>query len=251
MELAQLYEAIFTRKSIRRYDFTPLDEKTLGEIAAQLKKLKPMFPQITTELKLITAQEIRTLPSFKAPYYVAAFSEPKDGYLTNLGFMLQQLDLFLAAQGIGSCWQGLPKPSKEVLNSSKLEFVIVLSFGKPAEALHHNGIGDLRRKPLTDISNIVGADALLEPARLAPSGINNQPWYFTGTPGLIHAYCRRANFINGLLYIKMNRIDMGIALCHLWLAALHAGKKPEFICDEAARNQGPAGYYYLVSMKVN
>ncbi|MCL6591439.1 MAG: nitroreductase [Firmicutes bacterium] len=251
METAKLYEAIFFRKSTRRYDFTPLDDKTLEEIRAEFYNLKPLNTQIATEFKLITAQEIITLPSLKAPYYVAAFSELKDGYLTNLGFMLQQLDLFLAAQEMGSCWQGLPKPTKEVLASSRLEFGIVLAFGKPVGASRRNNIGEFHRKPLSDITNIKGADQLLEPARLAPSGMNNQPWYFTGAPGLIHAYCRRANFINSLLFAKMNRLDMGIALCHLWLAVLQAGKKPEFVCDEAARSKAPSGYYYLTSLKVD
>ena len=51
--------------------------------------------------------------SGEAPHFLAFFSEVKDGYAANAGFMMQQMDLFLSANGIGSCWQGGPKPIRE------------------------------------------------------------------------------------------------------------------------------------------
>nr|WP_243687870.1 nitroreductase family protein [Methanobacterium formicicum] len=29
-----------------------------------------------------------------------------------MGFLLQQMDLFFSAHGLGSCWQGIPQPKK-------------------------------------------------------------------------------------------------------------------------------------------
>ena len=130
VENTSLYETIFKRKSIREYDLAPLDGHTLAEMMAHTSALKPLYDDIKIEVKLLSQKDVKGLFLAKAPHYLAVFSEPKDGYLTNAGFMLQQMDLFFSANGIGSCWQGMPKPTKEISNSSKLEFVILLEIGR-------------------------------------------------------------------------------------------------------------------------
>jgi nitroreductase len=245
MERTNLYETIFKRKSIRKYDLTPLDEDTLAEISKYMSTLNPMYDNIKTEIKIVSQKDVKGMGS--APHYIVAFSETKDGYLENVGFMLQQIDLFLSANGIGACWRGLQKPTKETLSNSKLEFVILLAFGKPKEPLHRESVSKFKRKPLRQISNITGADELLEPARLAPSATNNQPWFFTRSDDLIHAYCAKA-IPN--MFKKWNAVSIGIALCHLWIAAKHFSKNTEFISDKTAQNNAPSGRYYITSLKV-
>jgi hypothetical protein len=204
-----------------------------------------MYDGIKTEMKIVSQKDVKSLLSVKAPHFIAVFSEPREGYLTNVGFMLQQMDLYLSANNIGSCWQGILKPTKEILKSSKFEFVIILAFGKPTEPLHREGVSEFKRKPLGEISNIHGSDELLEPARLAPSAMNNQPWFFTGGDGAINAYCAKS-----LMLGKMNRISTGIAICHLWIATGHLGKNPDFISDRAAQEHPPAKYDYVTTLKV-
>jgi hypothetical protein len=43
---------------------------------------------------------------------------------------------------------------------------------------------------------------------------------------------------------------MGIAICHLWIAAKHFGKEVEFICDKEAQNNPLAGHYYVITIKI-
>src|SRR5512135_1270955 len=105
MENTNLYETIFRRKSIRQYDPAPLDGNTLAEIMAHTNALKPMQDGIKVEMRLLSQKDVKSLFQAKAPHYLAVFSEAKDRYLTNAGFMLQQMDLFFSANGIGSCWQ--------------------------------------------------------------------------------------------------------------------------------------------------
>ena len=250
MEDTNLYGTIFKRKSVRKYDLTPLDERTLSQIMAHIGVLKSMYDNIKIEMKIVSQKGVKSLLSAKAPHYIAVFSETKDGYLTNVGFMLQQMDLFLSANGIGSGWQGIPRPTKEILNSSNLEFVILLAFGKPKERLHRETVSEFKRKPLGEITNIKGADELLEPARLAPSAMNSQNWFFTGDSSTIHAYRAKSNFITAFMFEKMSKISMGIAICHLWMAAKHFGKEVEFICDKEAQNNPPTGHYYVITLKI-
>jgi nitroreductase len=250
MENKKLYETIFKRKSIREYDLTPLDVHSLAEIMAHTSALKPLFDGIKIEMKLLSQPDVKGLFLAKAPHYLAVFSEPKDGYLANVGFILQQMDLFFSANGIGSCWQGMPKPTKEILNSSKLEFVILLAFGKPKETLHRGSVSEFKRKPIGEITDIKGADELLEPARLAPSAMNKQLWFFTGDASTIHAYRAKSSFLTAFMFDKTSKISMGIAICHVWVTAKHFGKQVEFIDDQEARNKPPAGHDYVISIKI-
>jgi nitroreductase len=195
MESTNLYETIFRRKSIREYDLTPLDGHTLAEIMTRTSALKPLYDGIKVEMKLLSQKDVKSLFQAKAPHYLAVFSEAKDGYLTNAGFMLQQMDLFFSANGIGSCWQGIPKPTKEILNRSKFEFIILLAFGRPKERLYRENVSEFPRKPFGGITNLKVADSLMEPPQLAPSAMNRQPWFFTGSASTIHAHRVKSNFV--------------------------------------------------------
>ncbi len=252
MEETELYSAIFQRKSIRTFDLMPLDDDTLTEISKYLNALKPMRDDIKTELKIVSSDKVKRRMMKEAPHYIAVFSEAKESYLTNIGFMLQPVDLFLSANGLGSCWQGIPAPTNKLLNSSNLKFVIFIAFGKPKDpgSLHRSSISEFKRKPLSEITDITGADELLEVARIAPSATNSQPWFFTGSAGMIHAYSIKPNFIKALMVKKYIPIDVGIAICHLKIAAEHFNKKAEVVTDETAKINLPRGYEYVASLKM-
>jgi len=87
-----------------------------------------------------------------------------------------------------------------------------LGFGKPAELLHRD-LSAFKRKPLSAISE--GSDPRLEAARLAPSGMNMQNWYFVADNGKIHCYLKKPNPLMGFMIGDMGYIDMGIAICHI------------------------------------
>ncbi len=256
MEITDYYDVIFKRRSVKKYDETPLDERTLEEISNQLKNLKPMYDDIKTEVKIIPLEQVETRKK-QAPHYIAVFSEPKGEYLVNVGYMLQQMDLFLSGNDIGSCWQGSPRPSEDLLKNSDLEFVIVISFGKPKkskpEELHRSGASDFKRKPLSEISRVKGLDKVIEAARLAPSAGNSQPWFFTGDENTIHAYGPKPYAVKehkAPKVKKYNVISIGIALYHLQVALEHFGKRVEIVSDENAKRNAPENYDYVVSLKV-
>jgi len=168
MNETALYETIFKRKSIRDYDQTSIGSNRLEEISKNLQSLKPLLADIKTEFKVISPNQVTRKINNNAPSYIAAFSETKDGYKVNIGFMLQQMDLYFSASGLGSCWLGIPQPTKEVKESSNLEFIILMSFGNSKEAPYRTSTSEFHRKSLSEITNIEGANDLLEAARLAP-----------------------------------------------------------------------------------
>jgi nitroreductase len=245
-----LFDAIFKRKSIRDYDPTPLDSSRLEEVSKKLGSLKPLLPSIKTEFKIISSNQATRKINIKAPHFIAAFSETKDGYRVNLGFMLQQMDLYFSATGLGSCWLGTPQPTKEVIASSSLRFVILISFGNSNKPLYRTSLSEFKRKSLKDITNIEGADELLEPARLAPSAINLQNWYFTGNKNQINAYSTKAGRLRAIIGGGFYPIDMGIALCHLQLAADHHGLETNFVFDSSKDKCPPKNLEYIATLEI-
>lgn len=258
MNGTDFYPIIFKRKSIRNYDLTPLNEDILGNIKDHINSLKPLYSDIEVDFKILSQKDVNPRMMKKAPHYIAAFSETrekytKEGYKTNIGFMLQQMDLFFSANGWGSCWQGIPKPRKEVLKSSDLEFIILMAFGNPKEALHRNNILEFKRKPLQKIYKISDGkiSEILEAARLAPSATNSQPWFFTGNKHVINVYAIKPNIIRAIMLKRYIPIDMGIVLYHLTVAAHHFEKTTKILFDENANANSPNGYTYVASLKMD
>ena len=213
----ELKKYITVRKSTRSYKNTPVDSNTIAVIEEFIKTIKPLYPEIKTKAKIIERKDVKSFMKWLPPQVVAIYSEEKDGMYENTGFMFQQLDLYLHSLGLGSCWVGLGKPGKE--NSADfpgMKFVILLAFGYPKEESFRSTPADFKRKYLTEISDI--SDCCLEPARLAPSAVNSQPWYFVSDGDIFHAYRNKGGLATPKMLKNMNRIDMGIALCHMYVS---------------------------------
>ncbi len=246
---SELYQTIYKRKSIRKFHPEKLDPSQLEDIKNFLKKAAVLDPEIKFETRIVESEAVKSLIPIKAPHYLQFFSEAKGDYLLNAGFILQQLDLYLSANNLGSCWFGMAKAKKELRAESDLEYVITLVFGSAKEENQRDSIEDFDRKSLAEIKRGKNHYDLLEAVRLAPSATNGQPWYFVSEKDQIHLYQIEPNFIKKFFYEKMNKIDMGIALAHLWLAADHYHKKFEL----TKLNESPAeveGYNYLTTVRL-
>ena len=137
-------------------------------------------------------------------------SETVDGSYENIGFIGQQVDLFLSESGLGACRLGLAKQADG--GGTGLPHVISMAFGKPAEPLYRD-LSGFKRKQLSEICD--GTDSRIEAARLAPSGMNRQNWFFVAEDDAIHCYRKKPDFISGLFFDKLEAIDVGIAICHI------------------------------------
>lgn len=245
----QLYNAIFLRRSVRKYEMTSLTRDTLLQILEFANSAKPLIESINYEFSCLAEEDVKNILPIKAPHYICLYSEKKDGYLMNAGFVLQQVDLFISSNNLGGCWLGMAKPSRNVpVMKNSLEFVIMLAFGKTAEQVHRVDKSEFRRKSISEISSIAGAEELLEPVRLAPSASNTQPWFFIGNENEIIASREKLSFIKAPLYGKFNQIDIGIALCHLWLSLDHQGKTATYDFNKAVV---PSGYEFMGKVKIS
>lgn len=243
-----LNEAIYKRKSTRVFNTTPLSEDVLADIRTFGDKLKPLDSAIKCRFEILSAPQVKTLLPWKMPHYLAIFSEEKEGHLENAGFMFEQLVLYMTSLGVATCWIGMGSPKGEKLaevsdGEDGLKFVIIIAFGRAKDSPYREKPSEFKRKALKDIAD--SEDERLEPARLAPSAVDGQPWYFVHDGELIHTYCVERGALMQRMYGKMNGVDMGIVLAHMYAANLGTF---EFLQREPEKK--PKGYRYVGSFKI-
>ena len=92
-----LYESIFERRSVRNFRMDPLNEKSMSGISRYKEELIPLFAEIDTKIEIISNLDkqagIKGMFTVKAPYYLLFYSEEREGYLQNAGYMAQQMVL--------------------------------------------------------------------------------------------------------------------------------------------------------------
>lgn len=201
-----LEKQIYLRKSCRKYIDEEID---LNIISEGLNNVKPLTDGDKSFYKILTRDEVNLKTRWQAPYYLAVGSEKTESYKENIGFIFQQLSLYLQSKDIGSCWVGMGKPADKFDN-----FEILISFGK-SDDLTRN-LSQFKRKNLDEISDF--SDDKLIPAQLAPSAINSQPWYFKHCGDAFDVYVVKQNIFKRKILEKWNLIDVGIALAHLYVA---------------------------------
>lgn len=200
-----LASQIYVRKSCRNYFDDEIDMAPIHEF---ISNVKPLVSSIKYHYKIFKKDEVNIKTRWSAPYYLALFSENKPLSGENIGFVFQQVSLYLQSIGIGSCWVGMGS-----LKEKDSEFVILIAFGKSDMMTRDRT--DFKRKSLSEVSDF--EDDKLIPAQLAPSAINSQPWYFKHSSDGFDVYQQKQNILKRQILKKWNPIDMGIALAHLYV----------------------------------
>ena len=228
-----LKEQIFVRKSCRKY----LDEEIeMDMIHDFISKAKPLNDEIHYYYEILTPDKLNIRTRWSAPYYLVLFSEKKDNYLENIGFIFQQVSLFMQSIGIGSCWVGLAS-----VKEKNPDFVIAISFGKSDDLTRD--LSGFKRKRLSEISDF--EDDMLIPAQFAPSAINSQPWYFKHSDDGFDVYQVKQNILKRQVLKKWNPIDVGIALAHMYVT-----NPKTFRFDKKANFENINGYTYIGSIEI-
>lgn len=229
--IKQIYPMIYRRKSIRNYKSEEVDEDILNELMEFWDSTLDIFPEEPVSIELLTKDQVASsFPvSFNAIYYLSLCANDNRKARVNVGFKAQQLDLWFSSKGLGSCWLYMIHPVKEHQVFNGLPHSISISFGIPNETLHRKDISEFKRKDLSEITNGGKYDDILESVRIAPSSTNIQAWYFKQNDNSIEVYIKkplRAVILRSM--VKLYDFDIGIALCHLYLAREESGHFGEF-----------------------
>ncbi len=233
--MKELYNMIFKRKSIRKFDAAlSLKAEELVHIKHALTQLIPLDSEIKVRFEIVS----RALTTAKyGEYCLLIYSEKKPHYLLNAGFLLEQMDLFFTAQEIGACWYGLAKTKQKMLDG--LEYVMMLAFGKSSQQDFRRDISEFKRKSKEEIWQGEFDSDVMEAVRLAPSAMNTQSWRFVSDKQQIKVY--RSNKIRSFIPVSFlgyfNTIDLGISLCFLEIALQYKGYQFERQLTEVEKSK--------------
>ena len=94
---------------------------------------------------------------------------------------------------------------------------------------------------------------ILETVRWAPSASNKQPWRLLRSGRAWHFYLQRTPgygsglFSSLVMKADLQRVDMGIAMCHFELSAREAGLAGHWVIEQPPRETVPPGWEYTAS----
>ena len=210
------YKMIFKRKSFRRFNQDlKLSDNELSDINEKIKRLIPLIDNIDVKYKIVKREETTCK---RGEYCLLIYSEQKDGFLLNIGYMFEQLDLYLASKDIGVCWYGMGKTQESEYKN--LKFVIMMALGKSEAKDFRKDYKKCRRKDINEIwTGVSGLERIAESVKYAPSACNTQPWRVVCEKDKFKIY-RTTNIKSIMPKDKVpfyNSIDMGIFLYFLEL----------------------------------
>ena len=216
----ELYQMIFKRKSFhlfRNIGDEHITDDEIKDIEEEFNRLTPLVDDIKVKIKIV--KEGATCQRGQE-YCILFYSEKKENYLQNIGYLGEQLDLYLVSKNIGTLWFGIGRVLERQVDG--LDFVIMIAIAKvDSPDKFRKDMYKSKRKELQEIWN---GDNFLDIAnivRFTPSACNTQPWLVETTPNEIKVYRYKKEGKRGIMpedLVKYyNQIDIGIFLCFLEL----------------------------------
>jgi nitroreductase len=262
-------DAIKKRYSCRMYQDRPIEPGLQTALSEFLKSnnLGPLGTRARFGLIATTEEDLRSLKGLgtygfikgATGFIVGAFENGPKAF-EDFGYLMEHAILRATSLGLGTCWLGGSFSKSgfakrfELSEGETMPAVVstgyIVEDGKdrdrirkyagasqrlPRESLFFEG--DFNH-PITEAAT-GSYKEVLEMVRWAPSASNKQPWRIVRTEAGWHFYlARNKNYGKGTLLFTLlriadlQRVDMGIAMCHFALSARELGLKGDWVVEE-------------------
>jgi nitroreductase len=188
--------------------------------------------------------------------------------LEDYGYLLEEIVLFATGMGLGTCWLGGTFTRSTFVRrfgglGRDETMPAVISLGHIGD----DGRGRIREReeggrrlpagelffegrygqPLP-VASAGRYAAALDAVRMAPSATNKQPWRIVRERGDWHFLLKRTKGYGGAAFklvriADLQRVDLGIAMCHFALVARESGLEGHWVVDDPGLDL-PAGVEY-------
>jgi nitroreductase len=277
-------ELIRRRFSCRTYDPRPIevqDRRSLEAFTAAITA-GPLGSVLRFQLLAATEEDRNSLRGLVTygfiqgeTGFIAGAATRSNKYLEDYGYALERIILLATDLGLGSCWLGgtFNKSgfAKKISLRRGEDLPAVAAIGRIADLESaRNGVVRLRvnadrRLPRESLFfrekfgvplSISDAGAYAEPlemVRLGPSASNKQPWRILRLGNAWHFYLQRTKgyrtgFLQTLVRVAdIQRVDIGIAMCHFELTAREAGLRGKWAVDPPPVAPPDRATEYIVS----
>ncbi|MCR5602454.1 MAG: nitroreductase family protein [Lachnospiraceae bacterium] len=230
-----LMEIIKGRKSVRTFDGEQVSDEHRRLLEKYIKEITNPF-DIPVEFVLMDAKEngLSSPVLSGEPMYVAGKVSKKPYADVAFGYAFEKLVLYAWSLGIGTVLIGGTMKRENFEKAAGLKegemMPCVSPLGYPAakkslkDIMMRKGIGADSRMPGEKLffdgswGNPLKSDEtmeeILEMVRWAPSAVNKQPWRIIVKDGIRHFYEKKDRGYTGDATGDLQKIDVGIALCH-------------------------------------
>ncbi|HHW22966.1 MAG TPA: nitroreductase [Clostridiaceae bacterium] len=273
-------QAILLRKSIRTYKNEPLSKDLRDKLEDYIKNVKGpfgtnmRFMMIDTD-NAVSGAKLGTYGVISgARTFICAVVEPEERYEENLGYAFEKIILYATSLGLGTCWLGGTFNRSGFSDAAGLkdkEFMPVITpVGYPGEKrsfvdqVFVMTAGSRTRKNWSELFfdksfdkplNEAGAEHFreaLEMVRLAPSASNKQPWRIVKDGDILHFFIKRSVAYKNVVGFDIQRLDMGIAMCHLELTMNDLGYNGDWLdIDPKFSSDKNTGYIISYKLKIS
>jgi len=282
---SKVTDLIKQRTSVRTYS-----DKTVSH--AQTTALKKFIsalevPPFGTKIRFVlltaspgqqeTLQKMVTYGMIKNPAgFIVGAAEKNKGLHEDFGYLMEQIILFAADSGLGTCWlggtfrKGLFADAVESKENELIPAVVALGIPASQSRIRDKVIAAIikaRKRLLPErlffhsdfdtplnLDNLINYREPLEMVRLAPSASNKQPWriIYSNTDGKFHFYLHRDESYDPERkkppeMADLQKIDMGIAMCHFELTARELNLKGKWEALEPCISTLPKHTEYLIT----
>jgi nitroreductase len=277
--LMTIIETIKTRKSCRTYSSRAIEPEKLAELKQFLASntktpfgSKVRFHLIDfNELEISELKNLTTYGLIKgARQFIVGTVEKQPKAMEDYGYCMERNILKATSMGLGTCWLGgtfkrSGFADKISINESEL-LPVISPVGYSGDKrsvvdrmFRYIAASD-KRKPWNELFYLHDTDnslddqnsgrfnTPLECVRLAPSASNKQPWRIIKGKDqeAFHFYLKRTpGYENIVKDIKLQNVDMGIAMCHFELSSTERGLKGDWSVNDPQIKS--AGMAYIAS----
>ena len=261
-----IIETIKARKSYRTYCNRAIEPEKLAELRQFLASntKTPFGSKVRFHLIDFNEMEIGELKNLTtygvikgAKQFIVGTVEKQSRAMEDYGYCMERNILKATSMGLGTCLLGgtfKRSGFADKINIHEGELLPVISpVGYPrdkrsvVDRMFRMFASSDKRKPwyelfyLYDIdtpldkNNSGSFDTPLECVRIAPSASNKQPWRIikSGDQNAFHFYLKRTpGYENIIKNIRLQNVDIGIAMCHFELSAKELGLKGDWSVNE-------------------
>jgi nitroreductase len=271
------------RFSSRAYLPVPIASEQRSQLDALVANVRTAPLGTAVRFRVVAATEedaeaLRGLGTYGfikgATAFVVGAAGPGERRLEDYGYAMERVVLGATAIGLGTCWLGgsftRSRFARAVGATASETVPAVAAVGHSAPGSEDGRIrrrvSGHRRKPWCELffdgdfgtaltPDRAGALATaVETLRLSPSASNKQPWRLVRLGAAWHFYLERTpgygpgTLTSWLLRLAdLQRVDMGIAMCHFELAARDSGQVGRWIVQPPPIELAGAAREYVVT----
>lgn len=248
-------ETIKNRVSVRTFDKSAVSESVINKIKDYINQVDNPF-NVPIEFQILDAKKygLSSPVIIGADTYVAAKYKKVPMAEIAFGYAFEKFILFSTSLGLGTVWLAATIDRKafekaiELKEDEVMPAVSPIGYAAEKRSIREN----LMRKGLKsddrlsfeklffkgDFKNALkGAEAgrLLLPLqmlRLSPSATNKQPWRVVVDGNMVHFYEEKTKGYSKENTGDIQKVDLGIAICHFEIAANEQGLKGSIIRND-------------------